>query len=216
MADWRDTVKRVWIIGGGVPSFDFDCVISEDHTSELKIMDNPVETGFVISDHAVMMPVTLEISAVVSDVWLLMRGLTAHGTDRGPLATDKPWLVPPAEDNESTTRSRRAWELLRGLQQSANPFSVQTGFELYENMLCQRITANQDKRTAGCLIFRATLREILVTSTETVTYPPRADKSTTLDASKKTTKGQQQAAEPAKEKQASTLFRGGQAIGWIP
>lgn len=41
-----------------------DCVISEDHTAEIEITSNPIETGAEVNDHAYVMPkrVTLEIA----------------------------------------------------------------------------------------------------------------------------------------------------------
>lgn len=53
---------------GPVP---IDCIVSEKHTTELMITEIPIETGSVISDHAVVMPkkVSLDIgsgSAVAS------------------------------------------------------------------------------------------------------------------------------------------------------
>ena len=42
----------------------FDCVISEEHTSETEITGNPIETGSEINDHAYVKPkqVTLEVA----------------------------------------------------------------------------------------------------------------------------------------------------------
>lgn len=35
-------------------SFDFDIVMVESHTSNLRIAENPIETGSNISDHAIL------------------------------------------------------------------------------------------------------------------------------------------------------------------
>lgn len=42
----------------------FDCVISEDHTSEIEITGNPIETGAEVNDHAYVKPkqVTLDVA----------------------------------------------------------------------------------------------------------------------------------------------------------
>lgn len=218
------TPQRLWIMGtdengNKQPPFSFDAVLSESHTSKLAIMENPVETGVVVADHAFMLPRELEIQAVVSDVWLGMRpdGQTdgSKAQQVGPVAKDKDWLV-PSEGGDTSSRHQRAWQSMLGLQASANPFSVQTGLLIYDNMLIVELSANQDKRTASTLLFTAKLREVLVVSTETVKYPPRGDKKTTRAASKKTTSGEKQAVAPAAEqKKASLALQGLRATGAV-
>lgn len=206
--------QRLWIFGkdenGNVqPPFDFDAVISESHSSKLAIMENPVETGVIVADHAFMMPRELEIVGVVSDVWLGMRGDQTDGAraqQPGPLAKDKDWLI-PSEGGDTSRRDQRAFQSMLGLQASANPFSVQTGLRIYDNMLIVELTANQDARTASTLRFTAKLREVLVVSTETRTYTPRADKATHVRAAKKTSSGDKQAVAPAPERAKSVLSR---------
>ena len=44
-----------------------DAVIREGHTSDLRITDNPVESGAEVSDHAVLMPKTVTIEGVIVD-----------------------------------------------------------------------------------------------------------------------------------------------------
>lgn len=134
----------------------FDAVFEETHDSELSVTDNPVETGVVISDHAFMLPLGLNINAGVSDSPL-------HETFNDPYSGNK--------------RSVKAYELLTALQRSAEPFDVQTGLKLYRNMVCQKITTLQDKESAGALIFSAQLREVIIVKTEQVKYKSRTVKS---------------------------------------
>ncbi len=44
-----------------------DAEIAEGHTSDLRITDNPVESGAEVSDHAVLMPKTFTIEGVIVD-----------------------------------------------------------------------------------------------------------------------------------------------------
>jgi len=198
-------VQRLWILGEGVDPFDFDSVVSEDHTSRLEICENPVETGVLMSDHVFMRPRELVIQAVVTNTPLEMR--TPDHDKVTELNTDKAWLI-PADSTDSETRAQRAFGLLLALQESGNPFNIQTGLKLYEDMLVKELTTTTDANTEGGLVFRATVREVQFTSTETITYPPRADKKTTIDASKKTTSGEKQATPPAPEKRTSVLAQG--------
>ena len=149
----------------------FDATFVEDHTSELEVSDNPIETGALVSDHAFMKPLRLSITAGVSEV-LLPSGNPDFGSN--------------------TERPTTAYELFSALQQEREPFDVQTGLRIYENMMCINFQARQDKDTAGIFYFTAQLREVLIVDTETTTYPPRKAGATAQQASKTKTKGEQQ------------------------
>lgn len=45
--------------------FDFDVVTIEQHTSKLKLTDNPVESGTKITDHAILEPKELTINGIL-------------------------------------------------------------------------------------------------------------------------------------------------------
>lgn len=158
----------------------FDAVLREQHESALEVTDNPVETGVVVSDHAYMLPLRVTIEAGVSDVSL--RELS------------------PDPFGQGKSRSVEAFRLLQLLQSRAEPFDVQTGLRLYRNMVCTRVSTEQDKDSAGALVFTAELREVLVSSTQTVTYPPRKTGKTAQQANKKKEKGEQQS-KPVTEEQ---------------
>lgn len=187
-------IDRVWILGGGQEDVVFDAVIREAHTSELEVTDNPVETGVMVSDHAFMRPKRLEIEADVSDNWL-------HGFDpQTGLAIPDPFF------SSKASRSAAAWDILLGLQASAAPFSVQTGLKLYDNMVIETLACEQDAASAAILSFRATLREVIRVSTQTVTYPPRQPGKTNRQASKKVDAGQKKTDPVTDPKQAQSLL----------
>lgn len=141
-------------IGGYV----FDAVISEEHTSELEVTDSPVETGESISDHAYMKPKKLKIVAGVSDV--ILNPLTRFsGADKFG-----------AGDSRSVT----AFKLLQELQETREPFNVQTGLKLYSNMVITSLSVTQDKESAKAAMFECHLREVIIVETQTVKYPPRS------------------------------------------
>lgn len=163
----------------------FDAVFEETHEADLEVTDNPVETGVVVSDHAFMKPLRVKISAGVSDT---------------PLAvvTDDPFA-------SDAGRSRRAFELLTELQKRAEPFDLQTGLKLYENMVCTSIRTSQDKDSSGALLFTAELREVIIVYTQVVTYPPRKPGATKRQAGPKKDKGEQQGKEVTSEAQKEKL-----------
>lgn len=171
----------------------FDAVFEETHEADLEVTDNPVETGVVVSDHAFMKPLRVKISAGVSDTPLAVVADDPFASDAG--------------------RSRRAFELLTELQKRAEPFDLQTGLKLYENMVCTSIRTSQDKDSSGALLFTAELREVIIVYTQVVTYPPRKPGATKRQAGPKKDKGEQQGKEvtnPAKKK--SLIKKGAEAL----
>lgn len=165
----------------------FDAVFEETHEADLEVTDNPVETGVVVSDHAFMKPLRVKISAGVSDT---------------PLAviTDDPFA-------SDAGRSRRAFELLSELQKRAEPFDLQTGLKLYENMVCTSIRTSQDKDSSGALLFIAELREVIIVYTQVVTYPPRKQGTTKRQAGPKKNKGEQQGKEVTEKPKKQSLSK---------
>jgi hypothetical protein len=164
-----------WNVGGTM--YLFDAVISEQHTSELTITDSPVETGATISDHAYMLPHHLTIRAGVSDTPMNPNWYNDDGTRNFPasdlFSQGGPW------------RSVNAWMALTMLQAAAVSFDVQTGLQLYRNMMCTRLDADQDRTKAGVLFFTADLREVMIVSTDTVMVQPRKQKPHMQAAPKK-------------------------------
>jgi len=172
----------------------FDAVFEETHEADLEVTDNPVETGVVVSDHAFMKPLRVKISAGVSDTPL------AAVTD-DPFASD-------------AGRSRRAFELLTELQKRAEPFDLQTGLKLYENMVCTSIRTSQDKDSSGALLFTAELREVIIVYTQVVTYPPRKPGATKRQAGPKKDKGEQQGKEVTNSAEKKSLIKKGADALW--
>jgi hypothetical protein len=171
-----------------IGSLTFDAWLSEKHTSEVEVTSNPVETGVSISDHCFLKPKGLTIAAAVSDVKM-------------PTAS-------AGYDDTSTTRSRRAFELLIEQQESCTSgdptalLTVITGLKQYENMICTSVTATRDAETARMLSFEAELCEVIMVSTQQATYTPIAPKAgkTARQAAPVAQKGQEQATPPPPDK----------------
>ena len=188
MSDEQLNQQQVAIIrsmGGLV----FDAVFEETHEAELEVTDNPVETGVVVSDHAFMKPLKVTLSAGVTDTTLAVATNDPFASDAG--------------------RSKRAYELLTELQKRAEPFDLQTGLKLYQNMICTSVRTSQDKDSDGALLFTATIREVIVVYTQVVQYPPRKAGATKRQAGAKKDKGEQQGTEvtdkPKKQSLAAKL-----------
>lgn len=172
----------------------FDATFSEDHSSDLTVTDNPVELGRKVSDHAYMEPLSVRISAGVSDTPLHILAADPFG-------------------GGTSGRAKRAFDLLQRLQAEAEPFEIQTGLRLYENMVCKSVKASQNKDTSGALIFIAEMREVLIVNTQSITYTASAS-SAPAKAVPAVNKGEQQGAQvTAAPKKASILKRLSNAVG---
>jgi len=205
--------QRIWIFGEGKAPFMFDAVLSEDHSSETVITRSPVETGVPMSDHAYQEGDRLEIEAGIGDIWLGMRtDVEVEVGEEGAIlatskdAADMAWLQGEG-GGDASTRSQRAFQMLRGLKRSLEPFGVQTGLLFYPEMMIERLTCRQDKDTSAVLYFRVSLVEVLRFGTETVTFPPRKAGKTKRQASKKADGGEKKsAAVTESEKAMSAAF----------
>ena len=150
----------------GAWSRTFDVVEVEETVLETEVVDNPVETGVSISDHAFDRPVKLTITAAVSDI-------NPPGKDLDMFELDGP------------SRSIAAYAWLNQVRKAHEPFSVQTGLDLYPSMLITSFRTKQDKDTSRILKFTVELREIVFVYTQTVLYPAKEPKAKRNVAPKK-------------------------------
>lgn len=193
--DWFTRVKRAFIFSDGSRAWSFDAVIRESHTSRATITRNPVETGVKLSDHAFMEPNELYIEAAVGDVWL-------HGQDQNGNAVSDVWA-------SDSGRAANAWRLLKDLQENLEPITVQTGLDLYEDVMIEQMFAEQDAETASVLFVRVQLVQVIRADTQTVSYPPRASGKSTNQASKKVTAGEKKTTDPESKAQAESVLHQG-------
>lgn len=139
-----------------------DVVISEKHSDTLEITEHPVErstdsgAGFV-TDHAYRRPseVTMEI------------GFSGGGS----------LLDLPASLNVGITLGKSPKEIysdLLALQRRRELLDVMTGKKIYSNMLIKSIEVTTDRASENVLMAVVTLREVIVSSTQTISV---ADKS---------------------------------------
>jgi hypothetical protein len=168
---------RLWLLNGAGVDIEFDTVTLEQHASELAVTDNPVETGVVISDHAYRQPLQLVIEGAVGD----MR-LRNDAADRF------------AGDNLG--RAARCWAVMSDLQDAKTIFDVQTGLKLYRSMILVSLSADQNKNSATVLWFRAQLREVIRSQTQTIKYPPRKVGKPKHQASPPKSQGEKKTDEP--------------------
>lgn len=183
-----------------------DAVITEAHTSTVRLTNNPVEFGADITDHAVIEPKVVNINAVVSDTPL---GVAAFG-QIVDLVTG---LFGTATDG-NITRSNAAYNALIQLQELREPIEVQTKLKLYTNMMITNIDTNQDKDSSRIVDMFITLKEVLIVESEIVQLSPEqlAAGSPTEQGSSAEKRGRQEQVTPTDATNKSVLKT---VIDWV-
>lgn len=125
----------------------FDAILQATPQSTLTITQHPVQMGSTVSDYAFLQPRTLSLTIGMSDV-----------------ATS----FIPGQFADGPSRSVQAYQVLYQLQQLAIPVQVYTRLGLYQNMLVQNLTAQEDYTTVHGLRATVDLQELLVATVQVV------------------------------------------------
>lgn len=139
---------------------EFDASINETHTSELQVTSHPIESGADIVDHLRLMPLTLDIDALIaSNRPLEILASQGFGIKGGsPLARD-------VDAFEETVR----WQTEKLL------LTVETTLQTFENMALVRNVPTRSAGTGQVLRARLSFRQILTVETQIVDAPDTAD-----------------------------------------
>jgi hypothetical protein len=125
----------------------FDAFLTVSPTSTLTITEHPIQAGSTVSDYAFLQPRTLDMSIGMSDTATSFLGGQFSG---------------------GSSRSVQAYQVLSDLQQQRIPVQVYTRLGLYQNMLVQNLTAQDDYTTVHGLRASVTLQELLVATVTVV------------------------------------------------
>lgn len=184
MALTQQTVLRQWSSASDDPNGPwfvvFDSTISEDVTLASTVTKHPIASGSPFSDHMYDEPDVLVIKAKVSDVlpWEEIKRV-----QQGLEPDDMYW-------SPDTRRSVAALDRLDRCRKAHEPFDVQTGLRLFQNMVCEKIHYVTDEASGGVLEFEAYLSSVKIVFTQVRAYPPRKDKKTKKAADKATDHGE--------------------------
>ncbi|CNH59319.1 Uncharacterised protein [Yersinia intermedia] len=141
---FRQQTRKIGLL---VPSV----IISEKHQDALEITEHPVEVGAAVNDHAYKRAaeVTMEVGFAGGGSLLDFVDTSTIGLSLGKS---------PEE----------VYQELRELQESRQPFDVITGKRKYSNMLIRGIEVTTDKTSENVLMCVLTLREVIMSQTESV------------------------------------------------
>ncbi len=139
---------------------ELDAVLTEAHTNSVTMTTNPIESGASVTDHAVIEPKQLSITAIVSDTPI---GLASLGE-----IIDQVTHNYGTSTEQNITRGSVAYNDMVTLMEQRELLEVQTELKLYQNMLITSLSTAQDKNTSRAVNMAIELREALITESEIV------------------------------------------------
>ncbi|EJY5787105.1 hypothetical protein OGO24_003213 [Salmonella enterica] len=171
-----------------------DVVISEKHSDTLEITEHPVEKptssgAGAIADHAYRRP-----SEVVMEV-----GFAGGGSLLDFADTSKLGLSLGMSPSETYAK-------LLDMQRSRVPFDVVTGKRLYSNMLIRALEVTTDKTTENVLSAVLTLREVIITQTQSIKAADKANMAEGVSTSAVISAGQKTTVPVSAQKRDSALL----------
>lgn len=176
-----------WPIGG----YYFDGIMRTEHNTRVRTTQYPVQTGVIMTDHAVIEPCELSIEVMMTNaatsgylssspslqvVYLAVQKLKVFSNVKQYLGGGNPVQM-PGED-----RCVEAWKHLRLMQIARVPITVETRLQTYENMIIEELSVPDDVKTLNALKCSVRLREIIFANVAEVKTSARAA-ATTGDSS---------------------------------
>lgn len=155
-----------WPIGG----MYFDGIMRTEHISRVRPTQYPVQTGAVMTDHAIIEPAELTIEVMMSDcgasffvsnnpflddIYQSLKGLVLYSNYAS-------LQCQPSLLSSSGSRSVYAWTALKRMQLSRIPITVETRLQSYSNMIIEELSAPDDVKTLNALKCTVRLREVIV------------------------------------------------------
>lgn len=113
-------------------------------------------------------PVAIDV--IISERITSELEIAEHPVESGAKISDHAWRKPyliHLEGINGEESAIAAYNALLALQESVEPFSVLTGFRLFNNMLIESLEPERDTIFGRVLNFRATLREVIIVGTAT-------------------------------------------------
>jgi hypothetical protein len=150
---------------GNIGGIDIDATLEEVLHDSLQVTEHPVEAGALITDHSFQRPCELVLRCGWSNSSL------------GSLVGEIIALIDNGSASVSDYVTGVYFSLLR-MQQSRVPFDVVTTIRQYKNMLMTGVQLTRDQKTSQALMVTATLREVIIVSTQSTTLPPKANQAT--------------------------------------
>lgn len=158
-------VKPVRAIG----PFTAQVTIREQHTDELEITEQPVDMGASITDHSYIKPAEVVIECGWSNSPRTGNSSLGGLVGSAVAAVNTLASVAAIVAGNAPNQARDMYEKLLVLQRTRTAMDVYTGKRYYKDMLIKQLFVTTDKETENILMVRATLRQIIIVSAQTLT-----------------------------------------------
>lgn len=138
--------------GYSVGSVDIDLILSEEHSKDARVTENPLQDGRAVSDG-----IYLELREGS------LTGLVSNHSLKHAIPPDVQSAQALLEQAESTTlenRARQAWEDLKAVMDAKEPVTIVTALEVYENVAITHIETDRDGDTGDALAIQVSFRQV--------------------------------------------------------
>lgn len=161
----------------GINGVYFDGILKTEHKSSVKLTQFPIQSGCMGTDHAVVEPASLSIDIMMSDANNI-RNLNKSELLNTAIQYLKSLVknsnyVEINSDLNGNGRSVNAWTILRGMQLSRTPITVETRLHDYKNMIIEELSVPDDYKTYTALKCSVRLREIITVGVSNYTTSKR-------------------------------------------
>jgi hypothetical protein len=101
--------------------------------------------------------------------------IPSHPVETGAKISDHAWRTPTTLSLECANQDvTGTYEDLFSVMKKAEPFSIITGFTLFENMLIEKLQPERDSTTGSILKFTCNLREVIRVSSQSTSTQGKA------------------------------------------
>lgn len=170
-----------WPIGGLI----FDGIMRTEHLSRVRPTQYPVQTGVIMTDHAIIEPCELTIEIMMTDAatnnFMVTDPFLAYvyqSVINLKMYSNILAQAPNPITLYGSGRAKQVWTSLKILQQSRVPINVETRLQTYNNMIIEEISTPDDYTTFNALRCTVRLREIIFANVAEVAVSARAAATT--------------------------------------
>jgi len=155
----------------------FDATMKENHKRDSPPTEFPVEDGTSISDHIILKPFSLDLTAIITDSpigdieGLLKEVATSVATALLPPVGVIGATAGIALFNSLTGAKRRSvanYEQILQLQENRKAFDVLTSLKRYPNMFISSLSAPRDLESGQAIVFTISLVQLIIVSPQSV------------------------------------------------
>lgn len=154
---------------GNIGGIEIHATIEEIYTDTLQSTMHPVERGAPITDHAFKRPSEIVIRCGWSNSGLEAFASMVQAIFSGEMS---------ASDYVGGVYSK-----LLALQESREPITVTSSKRMYQDMLISALQVKVDEKSSNILLCVATLRQIIMVSTQATTLPPKENQANAASTS---------------------------------